>query len=196
MQSTGGDQRLFSRQAPLSSVSKRGYCFDRLAEPPQKAQRALLVLSPLSACSCRCCFSGRGGAVFPFIPRHHLTSTSQVMPRATVAAPTWSQRKKEIRELSDKFSEQRAKWLHYAQFFHMEDLRYLKFLIPEGSRILELGCGTGHVLAGLNPSYGVGVDFNERIIKQAQKTYPALNFICGDIEDASLINSLQGPFDV
>lgn len=118
------------------------------------------------------------------------------MPHVTVAAPTWSQRKKEVQRLSDKFSEQRAKWLHYAQFFHMEDLRYLKFLIPEGSQILELGCGTGHVLADLNPSYGVGVDFSERMIEQARKTYPALTFICGDIEDASLINSLQGPFDV
>jgi len=34
------------------------------------------------------------------------------------------------------------------------------------------------------------------MIEQARKTYPALNFICGDIEDPSLINSLQGPFDV
>jgi SAM-dependent methyltransferase len=110
--------------------------------------------------------------------------------------PVWSQRKKDVRRLADKFSEQRAEWIGAAGFFHMEDLRYLKFLIPEGSRILELGCGTGHVLAGLNPSYGVGVDFSEGMIREAKKNYPALNFICGDIEDATLINSLQGPFDV
>jgi SAM-dependent methyltransferase len=110
--------------------------------------------------------------------------------------PVWSQRKKDVRRLADKFAEQRAKWIGSARFFHMEDLRYLKFLIPEGLRILELGCGTGHVLAGLNPSYGVGVDFSEGMIREAKKNYPALNFICGDIEDATLINSLHGPFDV
>lgn len=111
------------------------------------------------------------------------------------AAAAWSPRKEEVRRLSEEFSGQRAKWLHFAQFFHREDLRYLRFLIPEGSRVLELGCGTGHLLAGLRPSYGVGVDFSEGMIEQAHKTYPDLNFICGDIEDPSLISSLQGPFD-
>jgi SAM-dependent methyltransferase len=113
-----------------------------------------------------------------------------------VSSPPWSQRKKDVRRLADKFAQQRAKWLDSARFFHMEDLRYLKFLIPQGSRVLELGCGTGHVLAGLNPSFGVGVDFSEGMIKQAQHNYPGLNFICGDIEDPTLISSLPGPFDI
>ena len=118
------------------------------------------------------------------------------MHSAVVPPPVWSQRKKDVHQLADELAEQRTQWLDSARFFHLEDLRYLKFLIPEGSRVLELGCGTGHVLANLNPSYGVGVDFSEGMIEQAQKTYPELNFICGDIEDAALINSLQGPFDV
>lgn len=70
-----------------------------------------------------------------------------------------------------------------------------KFPIPEGSRVLELGCGTGHLLAGLTPSYGVGVDLSAGMISQAQKAYPHLSFICDDIEDPSFISSLSGPFD-
>ena len=39
------------------------------------------------------------------------------------------------------------------QFFHEEDLRYLRFLIPEGLRVLELGCGIGNTLAGLQAKF-------------------------------------------
>ncbi|MEA2992980.1 MAG: hypothetical protein QOD40_1900 [Alphaproteobacteria bacterium] len=80
-------------------------------------------------------------------------------------------------------------------FFHSEDLRYLKFVIPEGSRVLELGCGTGHLLAALKPSYGVGVDFSEGMLSQARQANSELTFLQGDIEDPDFIRSLPGPFD-
>lgn len=118
------------------------------------------------------------------------------MSTITAFAPAMSLQKEEIRRLSNKLSEERAHWLRSAAFFHEEDLRYLKFLIPEGCRILELGCGTGHLLAALKPSYGVGIDFSEGMIAQAKKSLPDLTFLCGDIEDASFIGSLRGTFDV
>ena len=105
-------------------------------------------------------------------------------------------RKAAIRRLSDELSSERKKWLNKAAFFHKEDLLYLKFLIPEGSRILELGCGNGHLLAALKPSYGVGVDFSEGMIAQARRAHPDLTFIRGDVEDAAFIRSLPGPFDI
>jgi SAM-dependent methyltransferase len=107
-----------------------------------------------------------------------------------------SPRKEAIRSLSDESSADRAKWLDRAAFFHSEDLHYLQFLIPEGSRVLELGCGTGHLLSSLKPSFGVGVDFSEGMIAQARKDHPGLTFLTGDIEDPDFIRSLQGPFDV
>ena len=87
-------------------------------------------------------------------------------------------------------------WLARGAFFHGEDLLYLKFLIPEGARVLELGCGTGDLLAALKPSFGVGVDFSAGMIAQARKAHPDLTFVVGDIEDAAFIRSLPGPFDV
>jgi SAM-dependent methyltransferase len=107
-----------------------------------------------------------------------------------------SARKRDIRRLADASAPERRKWLARATFFHQEDLRYLKFLIPEGARVLELGCGTGDLLAALKPSFGVGVDFSPGMIAQARKAHPDLTFLVGDIEDAAFVRSLPGPFDV
>src|SRR5215831_10198664 len=107
-----------------------------------------------------------------------------------------SARKRDIRRLADARAPERRKWLARAAFFHEEDLRYLKFLIPEGARVLELGCGTGDLLAALKPSFGVGVDFSAGMIAQARQAHPGLKFLVGDIEDAAFVRSLPGPFDV
>jgi SAM-dependent methyltransferase len=107
-----------------------------------------------------------------------------------------SPRKDLVRRLSDDVSGDRERWLERAAFFHSEDLRCLRFLIPEGLRVLELGCGTGHLLAALKPSFGVGVDFSEGMIRQARQAHPHLTFQVGDVEGADVICSLPGPFDV
>ena len=71
------------------------------------------------------------------------------MNASTLGEGDISARKRDIRRLADASAPERRKWLARAAFFHEEDLRYLKFLIPEGARVLELGCGTGDLLAAL-----------------------------------------------
>src|SRR5262249_53886375 len=60
---------------------------------------------------------------------------------------------------------------------------------------LELGCGTGDLVAALRPSFGVGIDFSEPMIAQARRAHPDLTFLVGDIEDPAFIQALPGPFD-
>jgi len=100
-----------------------------------------------------------------------------------------------MRRLADACAPERRQWLARAQFFHAEDLLYLKFVINEGARVLELGCGTGDLLAALKPSYGVGVDFSTAMIAQARQAHPELTFVVGDIEDGEFVRELSGPFD-
>jgi SAM-dependent methyltransferase len=107
-----------------------------------------------------------------------------------------SGRKAALRRHSEAFAAERKRWLRKARFFHGEDLRYLQFLIPPGLRILELGCGSGHLLAALRPSSGVGVDFSDGMIAQARADYPHLDFRVGDIDDERFLFSLPGPFDI
>ena len=80
-----------------------------------------------------------------------------------------SQRKQEVRRIFDQRARDLPSWRDKAAFFHSEDRLYLKFLIPPGARVLDLGCGIGNLLAALEPSFGVGVDFSEPMIAEARR---------------------------
>src|SRR5215468_5829519 len=111
------------------------------------------------------------------------TAAMAVNPSTYEDGGGMSARKREIRRRADASAPARRQWLARSAFFHQEDLLYLKFLIPEGARVLELGCGTGDVLAALKPSFGVGVDFSAGMISQARQAHPDLTFLVGDVED-------------
>ena len=61
-----------------------------------------------------------------------------------------------------------------------------RFLVPPGRRILELGCGTGDLLAALDPHFGVGVDFSSEMILRARAQHPRLTFVVGDVHNLDL----------
>jgi len=108
----------------------------------------------------------------------------------------YSPRKLQILEYSNKTNPGRDTWIQRNWYFYNEDTRYMKFLIPEGLRVLDLGCGTGHLLNALKPGFGVGVDFSKVMLDKARNQYPGYTFILGDIEDPDTISQLPGPFDV
>lgn len=64
--------------------------------------------------------------------------------------------------------------------------RACTFVIPEGVRVLELGCGTGRLLAATRPSYGLGIDIGEKKIAAAKEIHAGqdnLEFRVGDVEE-------------
>jgi SAM-dependent methyltransferase len=107
-----------------------------------------------------------------------------------------STRKQLIIEASEARAVKREQFRKRAAFFHEEDSKYLSFLIPPGLRVLEVGCGTGSTLAGLRPSFGLGVDISPAMIREAKRLHPELHFEVGDAEDPKFVSSLPGPFDV
>ena len=105
-------------------------------------------------------------------------------------------RKTIIREAADRIAPDRDKWIERNAFYYEQDRDYMRFLIPEGQSVLDLGCGTGDLLASLKPSRGVGVDFSARMIQIAKGKYPDLKFAVADIEKPVLTKKLGSPFDV
>lgn len=91
--------------------------------------------------------------------------------------------KKAIKEYFETTASRRLIWKKRNSFYHKSLEKYFSFSIPEGSRVLEVGCGTGELLAAVKPAYGVGIDFSPTMIKIAAARYPSLNFRIQDIED-------------
>jgi SAM-dependent methyltransferase len=90
----------------------------------------------------------------------------------------------------------RGAWREKALFFHEEDIRYLRFLIPSGLRVLELGCGAGHTLAALDTAYGLGIDIDPVRIAEGRAAFPGLDLRVGNIEDEATLAAIEGTFDV
>lgn len=57
-----------------------------------------------------------------------------------------------------------------------------QWLIPAGQRVLELGSGTGDLLAALKPSVGTGIDLSAAAVSAARQRHPSLEFIEGPAE--------------
>jgi ubiquinone/menaquinone biosynthesis C-methylase UbiE len=87
------------------------------------------------------------------------------------------------------------RWRKFNAAYHADDRKFMRFLIPPGKRVLELGCGRGDLLAALEPSYGVGVDFGAETVAKANALHPKLHFVLGDVEDPVTLAGIEGPFD-
>ena len=113
-----------------------------------------------------------------------------------ISPPDLSPHKIAIRKWANRLAPERDRWIRKNAYFHENDHDYMRFLVPEGLKVLDLGCGTGRLLAALKPSHGVGIDFSEQMIEVARREHSELDFRIGDAEDADFIDSLGGPFDV
>ena len=105
-------------------------------------------------------------------------------------------RKRAIRDQADDMAAERERWIERNAYYYGEDHGYTRFLVPPGLRVLDLGCGTGRLLAALKPSRGVGVDFSPAMVDEARRRHPDLEFHVGDVEDPDVLDRVGGPFDV
>jgi ubiquinone/menaquinone biosynthesis C-methylase UbiE len=90
-----------------------------------------------------------------------------------------------IKEYFDQTAHKRLKWNKRNRFYHKSLEKYFSFIIPEGSCVLELGCGTGDLLAAVKPGTGVGIDFSKELVALAVTSHPDLTFIQSDAEEFS-----------
>lgn len=80
-------------------------------------------------------------------------------------------------------SAEREKWNRRNRFYHKSLEKYFSFIIPQGKRVIEIGCGSGNLLNAVKPEYGVGIDFAPEAIEIAKNKYPHLDFRVDDAEE-------------
>ncbi len=95
-------------------------------------------------------------------------------------------RKEKVIDHLNASAKDRAKWISRSRYYYKNISDFLKFSIPEGSSIIEIGCGIGNRLNDLNPSRGVGIDISEGMISEARVRYPRFEFHVMDAENITL----------
>ncbi|MCT4646064.1 MAG: glycosyltransferase [Carboxylicivirga sp.] len=80
-------------------------------------------------------------------------------------------------------------WVKYRKrrsYYWDSITRYCNYYIHEESSVLEIGCGSGELLAAVNGKRKLGIDFCEPILDQAQKQFPDMDFRLMEAENIQL----------
>ena len=108
--------------------------------------------------------------------------------RAGTKQAEYSERR---RQYWDDYAANFERWNGPRAYYHRKLTDLYRFLVPPGSRVLEIGCAAGDLLAALDPAYGVGIDISPLMIGRAREKYPHLNFL---VQEAGELDA-GGPFD-
>mgnify|MGYP001444992092 FL=1 len=92
------------------------------------------------------------------------------------------QRQEHWSSLARRMDTWKSRGVHY----HERITEVYRFLVSPGQKVIEIGCGKGDLLASLEPSIGVGVDFSEEMVDRARRKYPELRFMACDAHEIDL----------
>ena len=94
--------------------------------------------------------------------------------------------KTEIKNHFDRLAGSREHWTRKNWYYYRSLINLFSFLIPTGKRILEIGCGTGNLLAHLKSKESTGIDISPKMIEIAKKKHPGIKFYEMDADSLKL----------
>lgn len=83
----------------------------------------------------------------------------------------------------DLIAQDYDKWKKYNAYYYDSIKAFVKRAVCSGSKVLEVGCATGEILASVSPSIGFGIDISPKMIELAKKKFPQYTFIASAIEN-------------
>jgi len=100
--------------------------------------------------------------------------------------PAYLRYSQERQQHWDSVAEKSAWYRKWNRAYQQRLTQIYRSHIRSGLRVLEIGCGAGDLLAALEPSVGVGIDFSAKMIAQAQQRHPRLRFVKADLHSLRL----------
>jgi SAM-dependent methyltransferase len=85
---------------------------------------------------------------------------------------------KELEEFFDHYAESVEKWRQRNEGYHRTISTLCRFYVPASARVLEIGSGTGDLLASTAPRRGLGIDISPEMVRLAASKHPNLEFRC------------------
>src|SRR5215510_16496828 len=76
----------------------------------------------------------------------------------------------------DQYASQVDRWHRRNAGYHKAIASLARFYIPTGSKVLEVGSGSGDLLDALQPERGLGIDISGKMVRHAEKKYAHLQF--------------------
>jgi SAM-dependent methyltransferase len=102
-------------------------------------------------------------------------------------------RRRERTARFDRAAEVRASSTTRHRYYHEELERLVRTLVVPGSKVLEVGSGSGDLLGAVGGPGSVGIDISPRMVELARERHPELDLRVLDVEHDDLP---EGPFDV
>ena len=99
--------------------------------------------------------------------------------------------KERVRHHFETIADNYDRWKEKSSYYYGLLAEIYREFVPEGASVLEIGCGTGTLLASLRPRKGVGVDISPRMVEIATSKFPTLSFAVEDAEALDLGESFE-----
>ncbi len=91
-----------------------------------------------------------------------------------------------IKSYFDSIADSRSRYRNSKSYYWNSITEYCNYFLHEDCSVLEIGCGTGELLAAVKGRKKLGVDFSEKMIENAKKQFPALDFKVMPAEDIQI----------
>lgn len=94
--------------------------------------------------------------------------------------------KESIRADFERMAPVWEKWRKRNSYYHASMARLVGGMVVPGSQVLELGSGTGDLLASLKPSVGIGLNVAPSLTARATAKFPQLEFHTAEVDSIEL----------
>ena len=91
-----------------------------------------------------------------------------------------------VKRFFDHYASSVETWHKRNHGYHQSIRSLCRFYVPASARVLEIGSGTGDLLAAMHPRRGLGIDISPEMVRLAASKHPSLEFLCTPAERLDL----------